>query len=161
MSSADLVAELSEVVRQLDGRQIPYALCGGLAVALHGHVRATQDIDLLIRPEHLDSVLQAVSPLGYNLEGGVIPLGFGEEHPCDIHRISKVAGQTLVTLDLILVNPAFETVWATREQHEWQDQVLVAVSRGGLGVMKRLSRRALDLSDLEHLGVPTDDDPAR
>ena len=52
----DLIAELSAVIHKLHEKQIPYALCGGLAVALHGYVRTTQDIDLLILPEHWDAV---------------------------------------------------------------------------------------------------------
>lgn len=153
----DLTTELAAIIDRLDGEGIPYALCGGMAVALHGHVRATQDIDLLIRPEHLDRVFAAVHPLGFTLEGGCIPLGFGEEHPLDVHRISKAVGRELITLDLVLVNPTFETVWNRRELFEWESRKLSVVSREGLGVMKRLSGRRRDLDDLEQLGISTDD----
>ena len=39
----------SRRVRALERAKVPYALCGGLAVALHGFPRATKDIDLLSR----------------------------------------------------------------------------------------------------------------
>lgn len=43
-----LYEELERVVLALDDAGVPHALCGGLAVAVHGHVRATKDIDLVI-----------------------------------------------------------------------------------------------------------------
>lgn len=153
----DLIVELQSIVRKLDEKGIPYALCGGLAVAIHGYVRFTQDIDLLVRPEHLDKLLNAVNEIGYNLEGGVIPVGVDEAHPCDIHRISKVVGKSLATLDLIPVNALLEPAWETRETYDLQGQSLWVVSRDGLGVMKRLSRRRNDLNDLENLGIPLDE----
>jgi hypothetical protein len=153
----DLIVELQAVIRKLDECGIPYALCGGLAVAFHGYVRATQDIDLLVRPEDLEPVMNAVNGIGYNLEGGVIPLGFGEAHPLDIHRISKAVGKELATLDIVLVNPTLEPAWDSRLQVSWNGQSLWVVSKEGLGVMKRLSRRPSDLADLQNLGIPTDE----
>jgi hypothetical protein len=155
-TTMDLTTELAAIIDCLDAEGIPYALCGGLAVALHGHVRTTQDIDLLIRPEDVDRVFAAVRPLGFHLGGGVIPLGFGEAHPLDVHRISKAVGRELITLDLVLVNPTLEPAWESRQFHPWQGRELCVVSREGLGVMKRLSRRPLDLDDLDQLGIVTD-----
>ncbi|MDP1797647.1 MAG: hypothetical protein Q8K78_09210 [Planctomycetaceae bacterium] len=154
-----MVAELSAVVRQLEEKHIPYALCGGLAVALHGHVRATQDIDLLVLAEDVEALKQAVAEIGYNLEGGILPVGFGEEHPCDIHRISRAIGRSIVTLDLIVVNRTLQPAWNSRRQFHWHDQSTWVVSRDGLGIMKRLSRRPIDLHDLTMLGIATDDLP--
>ncbi len=153
----DLIAELHTLIRQLDEKEIPYALCGGMAVAIHGYVRFTQDIDLLIRPEDVERLMQAVNEIGYHLDGGAIPVGFGEAHPCDIHRISKVVDKSLVTLDAILVNPALERAWDTRQQYNLHGQELWVVSRDGLGVMKRLSRRPIDLIDLKNLGLAADE----
>ncbi|MES1208434.1 MAG: hypothetical protein ABUS79_21050 [Pseudomonadota bacterium] len=44
----DLVQELTDVIACLDQGGVPYALCGGLAMAVHGYPRATVDIDLLV-----------------------------------------------------------------------------------------------------------------
>ena len=40
---------LLRVARALDAARVPYALVGGFAVALHGAVRGTVDVDLVIR----------------------------------------------------------------------------------------------------------------
>ena len=45
----DLIAELKRVTGAFDEAGLTYALCGGLAVAVHGAPRATTDLDL--RPE--------------------------------------------------------------------------------------------------------------
>jgi len=44
------------VVRSLDSLRVPYALVGGYAVALHGAVRGTIDIDLVLRLRERDFV---------------------------------------------------------------------------------------------------------
>ena len=43
------------------------ALCGGLAMAIHGYPRATVDIDVLAPAEQLPRLLEAVRPLGYDI----------------------------------------------------------------------------------------------
>ena len=45
--------ELYLVIDTLQRAGIDYALCGGLAVIVHGYPRLTRDIDLLIREEDL------------------------------------------------------------------------------------------------------------
>jgi hypothetical protein len=48
MSSASrLGKQIEEVVATLSGLGVPFALIGGLALASHKVVRATQDVDLL------------------------------------------------------------------------------------------------------------------
>jgi hypothetical protein len=44
----DLFEELRALLEALRRENLPYALCGGLAVAVYGITRATEDIDLLI-----------------------------------------------------------------------------------------------------------------
>jgi hypothetical protein len=49
----DLHDELVSLVGALDAAGVDYALIGGLAVAVWGVPRFTQDIDLLVRREDL------------------------------------------------------------------------------------------------------------
>ena len=44
----DLYEEFRAVVTALEDRDIDYAVCGGLAVAVYTEPRATVDIDLLV-----------------------------------------------------------------------------------------------------------------
>jgi hypothetical protein len=96
----DLQKELFALVKKLERDKTNYAVCGGLAVAIHGFVRATHDIDLLILREDLTKVLDVAKRCGFNLEGGMLPMGADEEFARDIFRVSKVIDKDLVTLDL-------------------------------------------------------------
>ncbi len=44
----DLFDEFVALVDALEKARLPYAVCGGLAMAIHGLPRATIDVDLLV-----------------------------------------------------------------------------------------------------------------
>lgn len=60
---------LANVARALDGAGIEYAVIGGNAVAAwvstvdEGAVRATKDVDVLVRPEDISAIDEALRPL--------------------------------------------------------------------------------------------------
>lgn len=56
------IAEVTALLRKIDA---PYALIGGLALAPHNVIRATQDIDLLVALDKSDQIDQALNELGY------------------------------------------------------------------------------------------------
>ena len=153
----NLFDELVAIVRALERAKIDYAVCGGMAVAIHGLARTTKDIDLLILREDLDRVLETVRGLGFILDGGILPMGAGEKFERDIYRISKVIDKKLLTLDLLIVNPLLQQAFEAREYYEWQGVRLQAVSPAGLYVMKKLAGRPQDIADLQRLGMLPDD----
>lgn len=57
---------LYRVIQALDSHRVPYAVAGGFAVALHGAVRGTIDVDLVIRLKREDYVKteQALTEMG-------------------------------------------------------------------------------------------------
>lgn len=57
---------IDRLCRALEERQVPYALVGGHAVALHGAVRGTIDIDFVIEWEraNLEQAVAALQSLG-------------------------------------------------------------------------------------------------
>ena len=152
----DLYEELLGLVDLLGAKRIDYALCGGIAVAFHGHPRFTKDIDILIRPEDLDRVTEAVATLGFDLESGTLPFGADGPDAREVHRIIKTVGPDGIALDLLLVSPALEDAWVSRGVFEWRGREVRVVSREGLAMMKRLAGRDQDLLDLKRL--ESDDD---
>lgn len=70
----DLFEELRAVIACLDAEAIAYALCGGLAMAVHGFPRATVDIDLVIPAGELARLEAAVRPLGFTMPA--LPMTF-------------------------------------------------------------------------------------
>ena len=66
---ATLLDELSQLISALDENEIEYALCGGLALTIHGFPRATFDIDILIQPESLEKGYEVAAQFGYDIRG--------------------------------------------------------------------------------------------
>ena len=58
MESSPVHKTLREVVRRLSEEQIDYAIIGGMALALHGFIRPTEDVDLLLTREGLEKFHQ-------------------------------------------------------------------------------------------------------
>ena len=149
----DIIAEFERVIDALTAAAVEYAVCGGFAVNIHGHVRATTDIDLLVPAEHLAGAVAAVKAIGFGFEAGPIPFGVGTPARREIHRISRIDGTAALTLDLMVVAPVFERTWAHRQRVAWRGRELCVVSLAGLAEMKRLAGRPQDLADLDSLGL--------
>lgn len=49
----------------LNKAEIPYGVCGGIAVCLHGYQRNTVDVDLIIQPENADQVKSLLEANGF------------------------------------------------------------------------------------------------
>ena len=67
MARGDVFTTLQNLTRRLDDEKIPYALVGGLALAAHGFVRMTQDVDLLMTQDGLETFKQRFLGRGYLL----------------------------------------------------------------------------------------------
>jgi hypothetical protein len=152
----DLYDELKSLIAIFDRSQIPYALCGGLAMAVHGIPRATIDIDVLITNEALASARSAARQLGYTIIAA--PMSFADGK-VQIHRISKIDpdSRDILMLDLLLVTDSLLEVWKAREQLEWENGSLWVVSRSGLIALKQLRRSSQDLTDIAQLTEESDE----
>ena len=53
MGTSDIHITLARVVKTLEELGISYAICGAMAVNVHGLRRATEDVDVLLTPEGL------------------------------------------------------------------------------------------------------------
>lgn len=158
----DLIAELEHVVERLAEAGVEYAICGGLAVAIHGHPRATMDIDLLVQPEQVPLALAAAQAAGFDIPARLMTFGLRTATPRQVQRVSKLDPDTgaLLSLDLLLVGPTLDDVWRGRIAVTWRGRAIWLVSRDGLATMKRLAGRPQDLADLAALeGVGADDVP--
>ncbi|MEP3478337.1 MAG: nucleotidyl transferase AbiEii/AbiGii toxin family protein [Fuerstiella sp.] len=147
----DLIDELGQITTAFNEAEIEFALCGGLAMAAHGLIRATEDIDVIVRSEDLSSARTAVASCGFTILGGEIPLRVGTTDEGLIFRVSKVIGAELLPLDIMLVTPAYETIWQTRTFASIGEYEIPVVSREGMIKMKMLSGRTKDQTDLDFL----------
>ena len=146
----DITDELRALVAALEKQEIDYALCGGMAMAVHGRLRATIDIDLLILSDSQDDVLAIAQSLGYNIRGKDLSFANGA---VEIRRVSKIDPDDgeLLSLDLLLVTPQILEMWESRIKAEWEGGKLSVVSASGLIALKQLRGSGQDLADIEAL----------
>lgn len=146
----DLVDELRKLVAGLDEHNVAYALCGGMAMGVHGRARATIDIDLLILSDSLDEVFEIAKSLDYNIRGKDPSFADGT---IEIRRVSKIDPEDgeLLSLDFLLVTPTILAVWESRLEAEWEGGKLSVVSASGLVALKQLRGSDQDLVDINAL----------
>ena len=149
----DLYSEFFGLTDALTKAEIPFAVCGGVAVAIHGYPRFTRDIDLLIQRSDEHRVREIAYRLGFVLEGGRMPVGDNPASAWEIARVSKVIGNDILALDLLLVGPDIHSVWESRLIAAFNGRQIPVVSREGLRTLKLISGRKQDLLDLEQLGL--------
>jgi len=138
-----------EILRAFHDEGVEHLVIGAYALAVHGHVRATLDIDLWVRPTR-DNALRTWralerfrAPLSkMNLED------FAE--PEVLYQIgvppSRIDIMTSVTgLD-------FETAWPNRVMATFGDVEAPVLGLDDMRTAKRAAGRLKDLADLEELG---------
>lgn len=146
----DLYDEFKYIIGAFHGEGIPYALCGGLAMAVHGLPRATVDIDLLVPRDHLQMAIELVGRLGFDIAANPMNLADGAVL---IHRRSKTDpdSEDLLSLDLIEVTPPLEELWTMRQKVAWEGGELLVLDRQALIRMKSLRMSGMDRDDIKFL----------
>ena len=133
--------------------KVDYAVVGGVAVNVHGYVRATNDLDIFIRPteENARAAFSVLLALGVPLDG-LQPgdllddeenLRFGpeEDHIDILASIGEMP---------------FDQVWANRIETEVEGFSIPFISKSDLIENKRQVGRLRDLADAEELALIPD-----
>lgn len=141
---ATLFDELTNLVKSFDEHDIKYAVCGGLAMAIHGFARATLDIDILILSESLEKALEIAASKGFDISF--------KEKAVEVRRVSKIDDEgEVLSLDLLPVTPQVRDVWESKIEMTLDGKDYSIVSREGLIKMKTLAGKPQDLVDIERL----------
>jgi len=140
--------DFRDLLAEFNARGVEYLVVGAHALAAHGYVRATKDLDVWVRPSAANAVrvLAALSAFGAPLHdlskedlalpGTIFQIGVA---PIRIDVITSVDG-----LD-------FENAWSARIQAPFADQVVPILSRDDLIRNKRAAAREQDLLDVKWL----------
>ena len=141
--------ELQTLTAKLQAESIPYALCGALALAVHGYPRATLDIDLLALASSGERIQACARTLGFTLEAAPMEFGGGTVR---IKRLSKAlpGEEDVLMLDVLSVSPEIEA-GVVVETLDWNGQRLQTVDRESLARLKMLRGSAQDIADIEKL----------
>ncbi len=137
-----------ELLAAFNAHTVEYLVVGAHALAAHGHVRATKDLDIWVRPsdENAPKVFTALMEFGAPLhdltegdlatEGTVFQIGVP---PIRIDVITEIDGV------------AFEFAWPERIVVQLGDTLIPVLSRQHLIANKKASGRLQDLADVERL----------
>ena len=144
----DVYAEFRALVKALEAAQIEYALCGALALAVHGAPRATKDIDLIARKEDHERIRVVVRTLGFVFDA--LPMVFSNSS-IEVQRFTKLVDGRPLMLDVLWLTPGLQAIWDDRERLPWEGGMLSVVSKDGLITLKLTAGRAQDLVDIQSL----------
>ena len=150
------------VFRALNDRGVRYLVAGGVAVVLHGHLRYTKDLDLLVdlAPQQATAAMEALSALGLVPSVPVDPLSFADagtrqasvrEKSMTVFSMHLPEDPRLV-VDLFVGPPSdFETMWAAAVELPLETTTVRVVSLDDLIAMKRNAGRPRDMLDVDEL----------
>jgi hypothetical protein len=137
----------------LNRHRARYLLGGGVAANLHGSVRATRDIDILVPRDdtNMARVLAALSELPYGIAG--------ELDAAEVARnpITTVGDDPRVDIMTAAWTVTFEEAWDRRMVRRIQGTRVPYLGRDDLIASKRTGRAAdrADIEQLEALPAPT------
>lgn len=151
--------DLTALLRALTGADIEFVVVGGVAVAAHEYVRATEDVDLVPEPSHdnLDRLASLLIELDARLTlNAARPIGDAERRA--LHQGRNLSVSTKVG-DLDIIQrlpgvPSYADLSAEAIRVKIDDFELIVCSREHLMAMKRARAAPIDIADLERL---TDD----
>src|SRR6266404_3964553 len=145
--------DFSEILLAFNAHHVDYLLVGAHALAVYGHVRATKDLDIWVRPdpENAQRVLKALSAFG-------APLG-----DLDRDDLSKAGtifqiGVPPLRIDVITAIDGvdFADAWPDRFKISFGGVPVFVISRHHLITNKKASARLQDLADVERLEANSD-----
>lgn len=140
--------DLRDLVAEFNAQCVEFLVVGAHALAAHGHVRATKDLDVWVRPsmENASRVLKALGAFGAPLHDLTVQDLAG---PGLIFQI----GVAPVRVDVITSVTAldFDEAWEKRLETRFADQAVGVLSREHLIRNKRAVGRLQDLADVERL----------
>ncbi len=149
--------EVKALFKSLNNHQVNYMLVGGMALAMHGYVRATQDLDLWIRVD-ADNKTRLIAALSENSVAGAeylkdVPLLFGR---AAFGWSSVAVGKRGFTLDMGHALKAFDAVdfdacYDRAVDATFDDVPFKVIHLNDLITEKLATGRPKDLSDAEEL----------
>ena len=151
MPMLNLLREFNQVVGALQATPARYAVVGGLAVAIHGRIRTTRDVDLLVHPDDAELVAAALRRIGYRETAE--PWTF-RNTDLTLRRLWKgqPEGEDAAIVDLLIANTrGHQDIIAAALAEPWETGVLRVARKVDLIRMKRVRGSAVDNADIEVL----------
>ena len=148
--------DFKELIAEFNARGVRFLIVGAHALAAHGHVRATKDLDVWVDPvpDNAKKSFDALQAFGAPMQdltledlskpGLIFQIGIP---PVRIDILTSIAGVD------------FKSAWADRLQMTFAGVPCSVLGRKHLILAKRSAGRTQDLADVEFLESLGPDDP--
>lgn len=145
--------DFKELLLTFNAHNVEYLIVGAHALAAYGHVRATKDLDVWVKPsrENAEQVLAALSDFGAPLRDVTID---------DLSKTGTIfqIGIPPLRIDIIteIDGVKFEEAWPARFLTSLGGVPAFVISRQHLITNKKTAARLQDLADVEKLEATKD-----
>jgi len=140
--------DFKDLLSEFNARRVEYLVVGAFALAAHGRVRATGDLDIWVRPaaENAKRVMDALTAFGAPLHDLSIE---DLSRPGTVYQI----GVAPLRIDILTGIDAveFDDAWSSRFVAQFAGESVPVLSVQHLIRNKRAVGRAQDLADVEWL----------
>jgi predicted nucleotidyltransferase len=149
LGDMNIHCDFEEFLRLLKDQNVDFVIVGGYAVAFHGYIRATNDMDLFFRATsgNISRIRSALRQFGMDTTddqvqeffdpGSIIRMGFP---PVRLEMINTISGLS------------FDHVWENRIKGKYGSVSVCYISLPDLLINKKASARPKDLADFDELG---------
>jgi hypothetical protein len=148
MALPALPRDFKEFLKSLNSNGVEYLLIGGYAVAIHGHVRATNDIDVWVKisPENAARIQRALCEFGF---ASALSNGDRFLTPNNVVRMGVPPIRIAILTSISGVE--FEPCYREKEMIQIEEVMVPVISLARLRENKAATGRQKDLADLESL----------
>jgi hypothetical protein len=140
--------DFKDLLSEFNAKRVEYLVVGAHALAAHGHVRATKDIDIWVRPssDNARRIIDALAAFGAPTHGTTIDDLSGPNFVLQI-------GVPPVRIDIITSITAveFDEAWPARLQTIFDGEPVGVLSRQHLIQNKSATGRPQDVADVHFL----------
>lgn len=140
--------DFRDLLSALNDAGVEFLVVGAHALAAHGHVRATKDLDVWVRPEPANAhrIMLALQAFG-------APTHAIAEYEFATPGITFQIGAEPVRIDIIteIDGVSFEAAWPNRVSAEYGDAKVFILSKEDFIANKRASGRPQDIADIAAL----------
>ncbi len=140
--------DFKDLVAEFNAREVEFLVVGAHALAAHGHVRATKDLDIWIRPDARNAgrVIAAIRAFG-------APLHDLTEADLSTPGVFFQMGVPPVRIDVLtnLDGIDFDGAWERRMTSRFAGEPVFVLSREDLIRNKTAAGRPQDIADVEWL----------
>ena len=140
--------DFKDLLHEFNAKGVEYLVVGAHALAAHGHVRATKDMDVWVRPsaENARRVMDALDAFGAPLHGMTIEDFSGRDFVLQL-------GVAPVRIDILtsITGVEFDEAWPARLHTTFDGEPVGVLSREHLIQNKSASGRPQDIADVDFL----------